>query len=91
MILRRLTDLVYYWTIDDRPRKQYLHVLRSLRSDLKEFIQDDKIYKDLYYAIPPEIKQSEIEGCIEKLKEIIRYESSKKEETGEEKNPSSEE
>lgn len=90
MILRRLADLVYYWTIDERPRKQYLHVIRSLRDDLKEFIHEDKIYKDLYYAIPPDIKQSEISDCIGKLKEIIEYESSKKEETGEEKNSSSE-
>lgn len=88
-IIKRLVNMVYYWYIDDRPRKQYLHILRELRDDIQEF-KDDKFLEKVYYTIPPKIKHDDIGACIDELKKLLENESGKEEKTGSEENPSSE-
>lgn len=71
MLLRRVKDLIYYWEIDDRPRKQYSHVLRELKEDLRDNIDNLQLMK-IYHIIPSYIKQDEIESCIKELKQYIQ-------------------
>ena len=80
--IAKCRNLVYYWGIDDRERKQYLHVLRSYRKQLIEIINqlpDGNKYKELFLnivrTIPPKVKTDQCGEVIENLKPfIVNYE-----------------
>lgn len=70
-LLRRLEDLVYYWELDERPRKQYIHVLRNLKDDLYNSLEENVLFRKIYYLIPSDIKQDDIEKCIVSIKQSL--------------------
>ena len=80
-ILARGRNIVYYRRIDNRPRCQYIHVVRSFRQDVRELslsLPDDSKYSDLkemfkriVLTIPPKAKSEDCEEIIMKVAEII--------------------
>lgn len=67
----RVRNIVYYYSIDTRPRSVYLHVIRRMRSDMKsllsEYSPDSEEYKILLEFIrncPQKIKEEEVEDYI---------------------------
>lgn len=80
--IAKCRNIVYYWEIDERERKRYLHVLRSYRKQLIEIINqlpDGNKYKELFLnivrTIPPKVKTDQCGEVIENLKPfIVNYE-----------------
>lgn len=74
-------NIVYYRKIDDRPRAQYIHVLRKYRQDLRELslqLKDNpeytwatELFGKLVKAIPPKVKSDECTEVIEVLGKIL--------------------
>ena len=75
-------NIVYYMSIDDRPRAVYMHVIRDLKDKLKELIslvpKNDNYFSDdyhlavkIYFGIPDKIKTEECRGVIEQIEHII--------------------
>lgn len=77
-------NLVYYRLIDDRPRGQYIHVMRKYRQELSELIKEiDSIrdyshpcslFKKVIAIIPPKIKSEECFEVILEMNKILNYE-----------------
>ena len=77
-------NIIYYRLIDDRPRGQYIHVMRKYRQELfnlNRLLKNESRYQKIYELfnrlialIPPKIKS---EGCFEVIMEmnkILNYE-----------------
>ena len=87
-VLAKARNLVYYASIDSRPRVTYIHIVRELRKDLKKVLSEfpvpeNKEYKILHSmfleiirSINSKIKSSECKSYIlETLAPILdRYE-----------------
>lgn len=75
-------NIIYYRTIDDRPRATYIHVVREFRKQLLNvvaFLSDDPEYKrvkdlmlDLIRAINPKVKTDECMGTIIEMDKIYK-------------------
>lgn len=80
--IAKLRNIAYYWEIDKRERKIYIHVLRTYRKQLIEIInqlKEGNKYRELFLAvvrtIPAKVKTEECGEVIEKLKPyIVNYE-----------------
>lgn len=82
-IISRGKNIIYYRKIDNRPRCQYIHVVRTFRKDIKELILLISDYDNPKYLnikellikiiqiIPPKIKSEDCERVIMKLSEIL--------------------
>lgn len=80
-LIARGRNIVYYRRIDNRPRCQYIHVVRSYRKDVRELslsLPDEgeyRIYKRLFkmivLAIPPKAKSVDCEEYIMAIAEIL--------------------
>lgn len=62
IVLRRVDDLIYYWSIEYRERAQYIHVLRSLRESLIKV----GLY-EIASLIPEKVKHDQCGPVIDKL------------------------
>lgn len=77
-------NIVYYRFIDDRPRGQYIHVMRKYRQELFELnkeLTNNSTYSQMYELfekviaiIPPKIKSEECFEVIMKMNKILNYE-----------------
>lgn len=88
-------NIIYYKSIDDRPRAQYMHVLRNLREDAKDLLQEfsentvlDKeiiemkvFLKSILSIIPVKVKTEECESIINKLERSLYVNQQEKERT----------
>lgn len=88
-------NIIYYKSIDDRPRAQYMHVLRNLREDAKNLLQEfsentvlDKeiiemkvFLKSILSIIPVKVKTEECESIINKLERSLYVNQQEKERT----------
>lgn len=75
-VLAKARNLVYYASIDSRPRVTYIHVVRSLREDLKEALSEfpvpepeeykilHSMFLEIIRSIDPKIKSSECKSYI---------------------------
>lgn len=77
-VLSKLRNICYYWSIDDREYKVYIHVIRTSRNQLKELLnlmstKDIRrpLFIKLIKTIPKKIKNSECEIVINNLKNIL--------------------
>lgn len=81
-IFSRGKNIIYYRKIDNRPRCQYIHVVRLFRKDLKEILslipEYDPKYSEIkellikvIQAIPPKVKSEDCEEVIFKLAKIL--------------------
>lgn len=80
-IFSRGKNIIYYRKIDNRPRCQYIHVMRTFRKDIKSLLlllPRDKKYIDIINLlnsiisiIPPKIKSEDCEEVIFKLAKIL--------------------
>lgn len=80
-LIARGRNIVYYRRIDNRPRCQYIHVVRNYRKDVRELslsLPDEekyRIYKTLFkmivLAIPPKVKSVDCEEYIMAIAEIL--------------------
>lgn len=72
-------NIIYYKSIDDRPRAQYMHVLRNYRKEIKEFLEEKgasnlflfNTLKGILNMIPSKIKTEECDKIIEMLNNKI--------------------
>lgn len=79
-VLSKGRNIVYYRTIDDRPRATYIHVLRDYRKQLlntvvllpDEYSEDKSIMLSLIKVIDPKVKTEECMGTIIKMSEILK-------------------
>ena len=67
----RARNIVYYYSIDTRPRSVYLHVIREMRNDMKlllsEYPPESPEYcklLEIIRACPQKIKEDEVEDYI---------------------------
>lgn len=88
-------NIIYYKSIDNRPRAQYMHVLRNLREDAKDLLQEfsdntvlDKeiiemkvFLKSILSIIPVKVKTEECESIINKLERSLYVNQQEKERT----------
>lgn len=75
-------NIVYYRTIDDRPRATYIHVLRDYRKqlletvvllpDTPEYTKPRTVMMSLINLISPKVKTEECMGTIVKMSEILK-------------------
>lgn len=81
-IISRGKNIIYYRKIDNRPRCQYIHVVRLFRKDIKEILSLIPEYDPKYLeikellikviqAIPPKVKSEDCEEVIFKLAKIL--------------------
>lgn len=70
-VLYKARNIVYYYSIDTRPRSVYLHVIREMRNEMKallsEYDSESEQYKILLSIIrecPQKIKEDEVEGYV---------------------------
>lgn len=54
----RIRNIIYYKSIDGRPKAQYLHVLRTLKDDLMKL--DTPWAQRVYSSIPKEITDQDL-------------------------------
>lgn len=77
-------NIAYYRLIDDRPRGQYIHIMRKYRQELFELVREigvinsysdscDK-FKKVIAIIPPKIKSEECFEVILEMNKILNYE-----------------
>lgn len=81
-IISRGKNIIYYRKIDNRPRCQYIHVVRLFRKDLKEILSLIPEYDPKYLeikellikviqVIPPKVKSENCEEVIMKFAKIL--------------------
>lgn len=72
-------NIIYYRSIDDRPRAQYMHILRDFRKEAKELLDKGSIsdpytknaIEGIINLIPPKVKTEECDEVIKQLNEKI--------------------
>lgn len=79
-ILARIRNIIYYRRIDNRPRCQYIHVVRGLRQDTRtlslslpdidKYSEIKELFGKIVRTIPPKVKSEECEEVIMKIAEI---------------------
>lgn len=77
-------NIVYYRLIDDRPRGQYIHVMRKYRQELfelnkelvifPEYSKISELFKRVIDIIPPKIKSEACFEVILEMNKILNYE-----------------
>ena len=77
-------NIVYYRLIDDRPRGQYIHVMRKYRQELFELSKEfdnipeyhklKELFKSIINIIPPKIKSEACFEVILEMNKILNYE-----------------
>lgn len=74
----RIRNICYYWRIDDREYKVYMHVLKVSRNQAREllgYLQDRdprrKLFTSILKTIPSKLKNKDCEKVIENLSRII--------------------
>lgn len=83
LLKAKIRNLIYYSSIDVRPRKQYLHVMRDIRdiaiqlklgntSRLASNI--DYVLDKVINAIPKDVKNSDLDIIVKRLKTISEIE-----------------
>lgn len=81
-LIARGRNIVYYRRIDDRPRGQYIHVVRTYRKDavnlLSQMPEDYEKYKDarelltkIIDTINPKVKSDDCEETIMDIAELL--------------------
>ena len=80
-LLCRGRNIIYYRRIDNRPRSQYIHVVRDYRKDVRELslsLPDEEQYKEIkelfkkiVLAIPPKVKSDDCEEMIMEIAKIL--------------------
>lgn len=81
-IISRGKNIIYYRKIDNRPRCQYIHVVRLFRKDIKEilflipeydpkYLEIKELLIKVIQAIPPKVKSEDCEEVIFKLAKIL--------------------
>lgn len=77
-VLAKVRNICYYWSIDDRERKRYMHVIRSTRDQLKEILNlmdpnDSRrnLFLTLIRTIPAKTKTDECGDVINEISKII--------------------
>jgi hypothetical protein len=70
-LMYRARNIVYYYSIDTRPRSVYLHVIREMRNDMKtllaEYPPESVQYQTLLSIVrecPQKIKEDEVEDYV---------------------------
>jgi hypothetical protein len=70
-LMYRARNIVYYYSIDTRPRSVYLHVIREMRNDMKtllaEYPPESVQYQTLLSIVrecPQKIKEDEVEEYV---------------------------
>ena len=70
-VLYKARNIVYYYSIDTRPRSVYLHVIREMRNEMKELLSvfppESPEYQkllEIIRACPQKIKEDEVENYV---------------------------
>lgn len=79
-IRAKLRNICYYWNYDEslgplRERKQYLHVLRTLRQQCQELLgkgDEDVFLKEVMSLIDSKVGKNEVRETIAKLENYVR-------------------
>lgn len=82
MFMAKVRNVVYYYKRDQRPYKQYLHILRDIGKYAKTMYSDilvrqgndDKLedfFKSVVSLVSPKIKPAEIPDCIDNLERLL--------------------
>lgn len=80
-LIARGRNIVYYRRIDNRPRSQYIHVVREYRKDVRnlsislpensKYGEIKEMLKKIVVSIPPKVKSEDCEEVIMKIAEIL--------------------
>lgn len=77
-LISKIRNICYYWSIDDRKYKVYMHVIKTSRNQSKEllpYLMDNdprkKILVSILKTIPSKLKSKDCKTVIENLSKII--------------------
>lgn len=79
LLKAKIRNLIYYYGIDTRPRKQYVHVVRNIREIAYglSLLANDSFLTNIVNCIPKDVKNSDTEMVVSKLKIILEVEDVK--------------